>query len=179
MRQPRDMGGVDVETFLSPPDAFSSLVPYIPARAFTRFALKRALDDDFLNIAGAFVDLAHAHVTVNALERKVFDVTVATQRLDGGAADELGCLAGKELGHGGFFQAGPTGVAQGGCVPGELACGFELCGAVGQAKTHRLVAEQGLTKAFALLGVVDGELERAARHADALRGNADAPALER
>lgn len=33
MRQPRDKGGVNVEAFLSPLVAPSSLVDYIPARA--------------------------------------------------------------------------------------------------------------------------------------------------
>ena len=66
MRQLPDLGGVDFESFLSPQVALSSLVDHIPARAFARFALKRPLNDDFLNVAGAFVDLAHAHVAVNA-----------------------------------------------------------------------------------------------------------------
>jgi hypothetical protein len=39
MRQPPDMGGVDVEAFLSPLDALSVEVRYITARAFAQFAL--------------------------------------------------------------------------------------------------------------------------------------------
>ena len=42
-----------------------------------------ALDDDFLHVAGALVDLAHAHVAVDALHREVAHA-VAAQGLDGG-----------------------------------------------------------------------------------------------
>ena len=110
--------------------------------------------------------------------REVLDVAVAAQGLDGGAADLLGHLAGKQLGHGGFLQAGAAGVAQGGGVPGELARGFDLGRALGQAKTDGLVLEDRLAEALALLGVLNRHLQRAARHADALRGDADAPALQ-
>ena len=44
------------------------------------------LNDDFLHIAGAFVNLAHAHITVNSFNRKVTHHTVATQGLNGGAS---------------------------------------------------------------------------------------------
>ncbi len=63
-------------------------------------------------------------------------------------------------------------------MPDQLACGFELRGAFGQTETHRLVVEDGGAKAFALLGIVDGDIERAAGHAQALRGDADAPAFQ-
>src|SRR3990167_9714304 len=113
--------------------------------------LQRPLNDDLLNVRGAFVDLAHAHVAPDALQRKVVHVAVAAQRLDGGGADLLCRFAGEELGHGGFLQAGLAGVAQGGGVPDQLARGFELRGAVGQAETHGLVVEDGGAETLALL----------------------------
>src|SRR5450830_1281593 len=64
------------------------------------------LNDDFLHVGGAFINLAHPHVAVNALDGEVAHIAVAAQGLDGGAADFLGHLAGEQLGHGGFFQAG-------------------------------------------------------------------------
>ena len=38
---------------------------------------KRPLDDDFLNVAGAFINLAHTHIAVDALDRKVTHITIA------------------------------------------------------------------------------------------------------
>ena len=52
-------------------------------------------------------------------------------------------------------------------------------GHLGQPKTHRLVVEDGLAKALALLGVGDGAVQRAARHAHTLGGDTNAPAFER
>ena len=63
-------------------------------------------------------------------------------------------------------------------MPDQLACRLDLCCALGQAETHRLVVEDRCAKALALLGVADGAVQRAARHAHALRGDADAPAFE-
>jgi hypothetical protein len=45
-------------------------------------------------------------------------------------------------------------------------------------KAHRLVVKDGGAKALAVFGVGHGHLQRAARHAHALRSNADAPALQ-
>src|SRR3989344_358458 len=140
---------------------------------------QRALDDDLLHVARAFVYLAHTHVAVDALHREVVHHAVAAQRLDGGAAHALGHFAGKQLGHGGLLQARAACVAQPGGVPDELARGFDLRGAVGQAKAHGLVVEDGGAKALALLRIRQRRIKRAARHAHALRGNADAPAFER
>ena len=63
-------------------------------------------------------------------------------------------------------------------MPDQLARGFEPGGAISQPETHRLVVEDGGAKALALLGIGNRHLQRAARHAHALRGNADAPTLQ-
>ena len=70
-------------------------------------------------------------------------------------------------------------IAQRGSVPDQLARCFQLRGTFGQPKTHRLVVEDGLPKTLALFGIVQRHLKGAARHANALRRNADAPAFQR
>src|SRR5260370_19378965 len=64
-------------------------------------------------------------------------------------------------------------------MPDQLARGLDLRGAVGQAKAHGLVVEDGLAEALALLGVLQRAIEGRTRHAHALRGNADAPSFQR
>jgi hypothetical protein len=51
--------------------------------------------------------------------------------------------------------------------------------AVGEHPLDRLEIADGLAELLALLGVVDGLLERGRRDADRLRRDADAPAVER
>src|SRR5262249_10296465 len=60
---------------------------------------QRAPDQDLLHFACAFVDLAHAHVAVDALDREVAHVAVTAEHLDRRRADALGHLARVELGH--------------------------------------------------------------------------------
>ena len=90
----------------------------------------------------------------------------------------FGHFAGKKLGHGGFFQAGQASVAQGGGVPDELARGLNLCRCVSQFELHGLMAKNRLTKGPPLFAVGQRGFKRGARHAQGLRGNADAPALQ-
>ena len=137
------------------------------------------MNDDFLHVAGAFVNLAHAHIAVNSFHRKVADHTVAAQSLNGRAANFLCGFAGKQLGHGRFFQTRQARISQSGRVPHQLTRGFQLRGAFGQAKAHGLVVDDGRAKTLALLGVVNGHFQGAARHANALRSNANAATFER
>src|SRR5437868_14993760 len=65
-----------------------------------------ALDQQLLDVRSALVDLAHADVAIDALERKIVDVAIAAQRLDRRAADALGHLAGEQLGPRGLLEAG-------------------------------------------------------------------------
>src|SRR5690349_7827369 len=53
-----------------------------------------APDEDLLHLGRAFVDLAHADVAVDALDREVGRVAVAPEHLDRRRADVLGHLAG-------------------------------------------------------------------------------------
>ena len=61
----------------------------------------------------------------------------------------------------------------------KRARGLDLRGHVGQAKLHCLVVEQGCIECGAFVRVFERSLERRARHADCLAGDADAPAFER
>ena len=63
-------------------------------------------------------------------------------------------------------------------MPDQLACSLDLCGALGQAEPYSLVVEDGRAKALAVLGISHGHIQRAARHAYALGGDADATALQ-
>ena len=108
----------------------------------------------------AFVDLAHAHVAVDALDREVADVAVAAEHLDRGAADALGHLAGEQLGHRRFLQARLAGVRSARRVPDQLARRLDLRRHVGEPELHRLVLEDRLAEALALLRVARAPLRR-------------------
>ena len=54
---------------------------------------------------------------------------------------------------------------------------LDLGGHVGQFELHRLMLKDGLAEALALVGVGKCCGERGARHANALRGDANATAL--
>ncbi|KAG1241920.1 hypothetical protein G6F65_023276 [Rhizopus arrhizus] len=55
---------------------------------------------------------------------------------------------------------------------------MDLRGHVGQPERHRLVLHDGLAERLPVAGVVARAFERRARHADGLRGDADAPAFQ-
>jgi len=95
-----------------------------------------------------------------------------------GRPEALGRLAGEERGHRGLLQAGPAGVLQARGVVDQLARGFDLRGHVGQEELQRLVLEDRLAEGDALLAVGPRDVERRAGHADALTGEADAPAFQ-
>ena len=63
-------------------------------------------------------------------------------------------------------------------MPDQLAGGFNLGCALSQPKAHRLVIEDRLPEAHSVFGIRQRHLERAARHAQALRGNANASAFQ-
>ena len=98
--------------------------------------------------------------------------------LDRVGTHPLGDLGGKELGHGGFFQAGLAGILECGGMQDQLACCLKAGGHVGQSKLHRLMLEDRHPEGLAFLGIAQRGFEGGARHAKRLRRNADAPALE-
>lgn len=106
------------------------------AAALGLAASQAARDDHPLHVAGAFVDLAHAHVAVDALDREVLEVAVTAQGLDRRGAHPLGHLRGEQLGHRGLAQAWQAGFAQAGGVVHHLPRHGDLGGHVGQAERH-------------------------------------------
>ena len=141
-------------------------------------ARKRAADDHALDVARSLVDLRHAHVAVDALDREIADVAVAAVDLDGIRTHALGHFRGEQFRHRGFLEAGLAGVAQAGGVQHHLPRHFGLRGHVGKPEVHRLMFDDGLAEADALVRVFQCRLECRARHADRLGGDADAPAFQ-
>src|SRR5262245_60458934 len=82
-------------------------------------------DDQPLDLAGALVDLAHARVAVQLLDREVLEVAVAAVDLDGLRAHPLGHLGGVELGHRRLAPVGAARVLEEGGVPGHLPRGLD------------------------------------------------------
>src|SRR5687767_9868262 len=56
-------------------------------------------DDDLLDVAGALIDLAHPHVTIDTLDQEVLEESVAAVNLDRVGAHLLRHLAREQLGH--------------------------------------------------------------------------------
>src|SRR5450756_579189 len=63
-------------------------------------------------------------------------------------------------------------------MPGQLPGCFQLSRTVGQSEANRLMIEDRRAKTLAVFGIGQRHLKRAARHADTLRGNADAPTFQ-
>src|SRR6185437_4570210 len=135
-------------------------------------------DHQSLDVAGALVDLTDAHVAPNPLDRKIFEITVATMDLDGIRADALGHLGSEELGHRRLLDAGHPGIAQRRRVQCELARRLDAGRHIGKPEGYRLVIGDRGAEALAIPGVAGRGLERGAGHADRLCGDADAPAFE-
>src|SRR5882672_273379 len=87
---------------------------------------QRAPDQDALDIAGAFVDLANAHVAPDALDREIGYVAIPSEHLDRVRTDLFCHLGREQLGHRGFLQAGQSCIAQARRVMRQLARGFDL-----------------------------------------------------
>ena len=88
-------------------------------------------------------------------------------------------LAGEELGHPRFQIAALAAVLLGGGLEGQQPGRLDRRRHVGQLELDGLEVGDGLPELFPLLGVSNRVLERGARHADAARGDVDAPDLER
>src|SRR6185295_10509931 len=135
-------------------------------------------DDELLDVARAFVDLGHAHVPPQALDREIGDVAVAAVDLDRIRAHALGHLGGKKLGHRRLLDAGRARVAQPRRVQVELARGLDAGRHVGEPEVDRLVLDQRLAHAAALARIGKRSRQRRSRDAGRLRGDVDAARLE-
>ena len=72
-----------------------------------------------------------------------------------------------------------AGVFEAGGVVSHQPRGFDVGGQAGKLKLDSLKLGDGLAELLAFLGVSDGVFERAARHAEHLRADADAALVER
>src|SRR5215475_4785055 len=141
-------------------------------------ASQAAADDEALDVVGALIDLGAAHAAIDALDGEVRHVTGAAQRLDGIGTDPFGGLGGDELCHRCFDQTRQARILAGGGVQSELTRRLEARRHIGQPERYGLVLEDRLAEGTALVRVPDGDIEGCPGHADALRGNADASALQ-
>src|SRR5690606_19197175 len=82
------------------------------AEASAALSQNRSCDDHPLDVARAFVDLADAHIPIDALDREIRDVTVAAMQLDRVGAHPLGHFGGEELRHRRFLQRRQSSIAQ-------------------------------------------------------------------
>ena len=103
---------------------------------------------------------------------------LARERRRRAATHFFGHLGGIELGHCGLGEAWPAGIAQRGRMQHHLPRDRHLRRHVGQPELHRLVIDDLGAERLALAGIGAGRFERGARHADRLRGDADAAGLE-
>ncbi len=98
--------------------------------------------------------------------------------LDRVGADLLRHLAGEQLRHRGFLETRPARVFQRGGAKNHQFRRVDPRRHVGEFEGDRLVLEDRLAELLALFRVIARRLVGRPRHADRLRGDADAPALE-
>src|SRR5215472_4416067 len=150
-----------------------------PARSLRSGSQDPGGNDQTLDFARPFVDFGDARVAVVALYRILAAVAVAAVNLNGFVRDARGHFARK--------QFGDSGVHAEACTSVLFPCGFavEHAGCVNfrahvrQHELNRLKPRNGLAERQALAGILQRGFERAPRNAGGLRGDADAPAIER
>src|SRR5690606_4073396 len=132
-------------------------------------------DDQPLDLAGPFADLADLGVPQDAFDRMLVQQPLGAQELDGGAGGPAGELAGGELRHGRGVAVRPTLLAEPRGVVDEVAGGRDLGRQVRQAELRALrVAETQVA------GRGDGQdgVERALGETEGERADADAARVE-
>lgn len=112
------------------------------------------------------------------LHRIIRHVAVTAVNLDGVRADTLGHFEAKELGHRGLRKTGLTRFLQRRRMQHKLPRRLNARRHVREAKRHRLMLHDCLPESLALAGIIPRRLEGGLRHADRLRGDADAPAFQ-
>src|SRR5262245_18233358 len=141
------------------------------SRAYLLFAQNAARDDDALNFAGAFADLAQFGIAIHALHLVFTAVTVATVHLDGLRGDTHRHLGREQLGHGRVACELGAGVLAPGRVVHEQARGVNLGGHVGDLHLVNLKIHDARVKLPAVLAELDGRFHGSL--GDAQREGAD------
>src|SRR3954452_20973784 len=105
---------------------------------------QRTRDHHALDVRGALIDLTHADIAIDLREAELFQVAVATQRLNCARAHRLSRFGRDELRHRGFGEARCTGVLDARRMQDELSRCFESRREIRQSKTDRLMLDDGL-----------------------------------
>src|SRR5450631_4516613 len=137
-----------------------------------------ASDEEPLDLARAFVDLRDARVAIVALDGIVVQVAVAAVDLDRPGAHPLGELRRIELRLRRFREARDALGAHASRMQDEKPRGVDARVHVGEVVADARVLDQLLAELGAFLRIGERGLERGARDAPRLRGDADPAALE-
>src|SRR5690606_24262209 len=137
-----------------------------------------AADHQPLDVAGALVNLADPDIAIDALDRKVGEITVAAMNLDGVRAYAFGHFRRKQFGHAGLFQTGTAGILQSRGVQHHLPAGLDAGSHVSQPEGDGLMVDDGRAEGLPLAGIGQRRLKGRPGHADRLGADADAAGFE-
>ena len=141
--------------------------------------LQHPLQDQLLHVGGAFVDLAHPHVAVDPLHRVVREDSRSRR-----ASGSPRCRSPRRLRRRTAWPcrrlpapACPSAFSRAAC---SVICraASSLVLASTSRNADRLVVDDRLAEGGAVARIGDRVFQRRARHAHALRGDADAPGLQ-
>src|SRR2546422_188336 len=132
-----------------------------------------------LNLAFAPVDLGDAGVAVHPLDGIFAIVAIPAVDLDGLVGDARGHLRGEQLGNGRFHAEARADVLLPSGFAREQARGVNFRGHICEHELDGLEIGDGMAEGHTLLRIFQRFLKRALGNPHGLRGNADAPAVER
>src|SRR3954451_1731192 len=176
---PAGQGHAGLPPFSGPPRELQPAPTRNPRGSASQVTEQSARYHQALDLARALVELGDLRVAVVALGGELLGVAVAAEDLDRLAGLAAGDGGGEELGLRPLDGVGAAGVLQARGAVGQRAGGLDLGLHVGELVGDRLEARDRAAEGAALLGVAGGDVERGLRDADRLRGDPDAPAVER
>src|SRR6267378_2415192 len=136
-------------------------------------------DDQALDFAGAFVNFRDAGVAIVTFDGILAAVTVAAVDLNGYVRYACGHFAGKEFCDGGVHAETSAGILLPRGLSNEEARSINFRGHVREHELDGLELRNRVAEGHALMGILQGRFECASGDAGGLRGDADAPAVER
>src|SRR6186997_483305 len=132
-----------------------------------------------LDLARALVDLKHARIPVEPLDRVILHVAIAAEYLQSIRADALTHLGGEGLGHGGRRRIRKAGILAPRRIEREQAPCLDADCHVGELECDRLVLDELLLERFALARIGGRKHERGLRNTHRLCRNAYAACAQR
>src|SRR5688500_12217443 len=142
------------------------------------FGQDMAGDDDFLDLAGAVVDLGDLGVAEVAFDVVALQVAAATEDLDGVRRVLHAVVAAEDLGHGGFPREAHALPAHGGGAPGEPPPGLDLGRHLSQHELDRLQVGERFAELGAPQGMGTRRVESGPGEPERDRGDVDAGDVE-